>query len=210
VDECDAPEFDAPEFDASAFLPRVRRLADLSQRELADRLDVDQATVARWESGKARLTVANLCAALAVAHLRLAVVDASGREVRPFPPDTVRDNAGRRFPAHLDVTPAHRRPSNRGAGMRFDRAAARGWYALRPTRDSARPGVPPPGRPPDHPTEEDLDRAWAEAMAQLRGAQQPHEVIRCWCPDDCFDLPACTDECTCGCEARAAYSAPHE
>ena len=116
------------------YVARVRRIADLSQRELAKQVGVGQATVARWESGGS-MPVDALTRVLRLAGLRLQVVDEQGDVVPPFDAGAVRDNAGRRFPAHLDVVAPDRRPLNRGAGPRYDRAEPQGWYALRSTRD---------------------------------------------------------------------------
>ena len=170
------------DFDAAAYLPRARRLGDLSQRELATRLGVHQSSVARWESGAAAVPLATFVEALSVSGLRLAVVDAEGHEVPPFERDVVRDNAARRFPAHLDVAPPWPAPRNRGNGRRYDRPPARAWYALRRTR------AQPPDRPSDHPT---------------RSALAP-----CTCADDCLLLPRCPSTCACRCEP-AGGAAPH-
>ena len=89
----------------AGYVARARRIADLSQRELAQRLGVGPATVGRWECG-GTMAVDALTRVLALAGLRLQVVDEQGDVVPPFGSDAVRDNAGRRFPAHLDVVPA--------------------------------------------------------------------------------------------------------
>ncbi|TDE91460.1 hypothetical protein EXU48_14955 [Occultella glacieicola] len=75
---------------------------------------------------------------LAEAGLRLAVVDETGREVEPVPTQEVRDNGGRRFPAHLDVFPPDQVPSHRSSHPRYDRMPARAWYHHRQMRDSFR------------------------------------------------------------------------
>src|SRR6476620_5525816 len=123
------------------FVMRVRWLADLSQRDLAERLRSSQSAVARLESGNAQVTVSAFVGVLRQAGLRLAVLDAEGREVAPVPADTVRDNQGRRFPAHLDVAPPDEVPWERWAFPRYDRPEAQGWYHLRDTRDDLAEGA---------------------------------------------------------------------
>ncbi|TDE93867.1 hypothetical protein EXU48_10325 [Occultella glacieicola] len=75
---------------------------------------------------------------LAEAGLRLAVVDETGREVEPVPTQEVRDNGGRRFPAHLDVVPPDHVPSHRMSRPRYDRMPAAAWYHHRSMRDCFR------------------------------------------------------------------------
>src|SRR5690349_2206294 len=89
-------------FDPSRYAARARRVADLSQREVADLLGLSRATVGRIESGAMRVDTATLGSILALAGLRLAVLDPTGSEVAPIPPDVLRDHAGRRLPSHLD------------------------------------------------------------------------------------------------------------
>jgi transcriptional regulator with XRE-family HTH domain len=86
----------------SALLRRIRRTADLSQRELAGALGVAGSTVARAETGERDLPVTVLARAAEVAGLRLGLLDADGQEVAGMSLDAVRDRAGRLFPAHLD------------------------------------------------------------------------------------------------------------
>lgn len=74
-----------------------------------------------------------LAGALSLAGLRLAVLDDAGHEVLPFPEDAVRDNAGRRFPAHLEVQPPDRLPREAIRSPRYDRHPPRAWYHLRGT-----------------------------------------------------------------------------
>ncbi|MDU0313826.1 helix-turn-helix transcriptional regulator [Phycicoccus sp. M110.8] len=204
------------DFDAAAYLPRARRLGDLSQRELAARLGVHQSSVARWESGVAAIPLGALVEALAASGLRLAVVDGEGREVPPFDRDVVRDNAGRRFPAHLDVAPPWPAPHNRGNGQRFDRPPPRAWYALRATRDAdderglgaAGPATPagPAVRATDHPTRTEL--AVIAVRQRQRPRRAPLDVAPCSCAEECLLLPGCSPACACQCEpARGAT--PH-
>ncbi|XTZ16988.1 helix-turn-helix domain-containing protein [Micromonospora echinospora] len=90
-----------------AVLRALRRRADLSQRELAGRAGVPKSTVARIESGGAVdprfRTVERLVRA---AGGEVAVGVASGERlaaVPAVPHDGWRDDADRRYPAHLDV-----------------------------------------------------------------------------------------------------------
>lgn len=186
-------------FDVGGHIARARRIADLSQRDLAQRLEVTQSAVARWEAGTRPMTVQLLAQVLAMAGLRLQVVDEHGEVVAPLQADAVRDNAGRRFPAHLDVVAPDQRPINRGAGPRYDRAEPQGWYALRSTRDRAQ--EEPRQRPADHPTVVQL----AELTAARRRRRAPvlEQLPECACPDTCFEQPACAADCRCRCESRA-------
>jgi HTH-type transcriptional regulator/antitoxin HipB len=178
---------------------RVRRLADLSQRELAARVGLSPASVARVESGSGLPSLTTLCRIVEVAGLRLAVLDAAGHEVVPVPDDTVRDNQGRRFPAHLDVAPPDEVPYERWAYPRYDRPAARGWYHLRPARD--RDAADEAGRRPDeHPTERELEmRSRLMAGPQPTVSPPPGVELACQCLDECFET-WCVDACPCRCE----------
>jgi transcriptional regulator with XRE-family HTH domain len=86
-------------------LRALRHLTDLSQRELAARAEVPLATLARIESGATRnpllLTVDRLVRA-AGGTIQI-VARADGSPVAPLPTDELRDEGGRRFPAHLEV-----------------------------------------------------------------------------------------------------------
>lgn len=154
--------------EAGAYIARARRVADLSQRELAQRLGVAPSTVARLENGQRRASAELLDAILALAGLRVAVLDGAGREVPPFPADAVRDNAGRRFPAHLDVRPPDDVPRHRAWYPRYDRLPAKAWYHLRSERDRRRGARGPEERLvpalPDHPTTEQLHQRRRERM----------------------------------------------
>lgn len=88
----------------SEMVRKVRRLAGLSQRELAGATGLASATVSRLESGRRTPTVALFERILRVAGLRLVVVDAEGPAVLPMRLwDGTTDGAGRRYPAHLDL-----------------------------------------------------------------------------------------------------------
>ncbi|MPZ64825.1 MAG: helix-turn-helix domain-containing protein [Pseudonocardiaceae bacterium] len=92
------------EFPVSGYVRQARRRAKLNQRELAERAETSQSTIARAETGSGALTVPVLLRVLRAGGMHLAVVDGRGRWVPPLqePPET-RDLAGRRFPAHLDL-----------------------------------------------------------------------------------------------------------
>ena len=90
-------------FDPPGTLRRIRRAADLSQRELAGALDVSKSSVGEAESGASGLDARLVARAAALAGLRLALLDANGGEVAPMAAGAVRDMRGRRFPAHLDT-----------------------------------------------------------------------------------------------------------
>ncbi len=88
----------------SEVMRRVRRTADLSQRELAKHAGVSNALVGSIESGKVAPSLAVLQRLLNTAGYRLVVVDVDGHLVVPLQVwQDVQDLAGRRFPAHLDT-----------------------------------------------------------------------------------------------------------
>jgi HTH-type transcriptional regulator/antitoxin HipB len=186
-------------FDGARYIVRARRLADLSQRELAEEVGLSRATVGRLESGASRVDTATLSVILGRAGLRLTVVDRDGREVGPVPSDVLRDNADRRFPGHLDVRQPHDAPSDRVHPRRGVREA-RGWFEQRPSRAARRGRA---GVPADHPTVSGLreDRRAAYwrgvASAETRRAAEPQP--ECSCFDDCFER-ACLTDCPCQCE----------
>ena len=88
----------------SGLLRRARRIAGMSQRELARRSGVTQSTVARAETGGIVPTLPVFERLLATAGLRLVVVDDDGHVIQPMRdiPDT-RHLGGWRYPSHLDV-----------------------------------------------------------------------------------------------------------
>jgi transcriptional regulator with XRE-family HTH domain len=92
--------------DLGTILRALRRWADLSQRELADRAGVPAGTVARIESGRAAdpkfRTVERLVRA-AGATLTVGGARATDRQAAGPRDDGRRDQAGRHYPAHLDV-----------------------------------------------------------------------------------------------------------
>jgi transcriptional regulator with XRE-family HTH domain len=90
-------------FDLSGALRRIRRTADLSQRELAAACGVSASVVAHTEARRRGLPVEVLQQAAALAGLRLALLDHTGREVAGMSGGTARDGGDRHFPAHLDT-----------------------------------------------------------------------------------------------------------
>jgi transcriptional regulator with XRE-family HTH domain len=68
---------------------RIRREADLSQRELASALGISATAVAQAESGRRGTPVRLLCEAAALARLQVVLLDADDRvavELSPAPP----------------------------------------------------------------------------------------------------------------------------
>lgn len=131
----DDPEFQA--LNVSAYVRRARRLADLSQRDLADVLGIDQAQVARLEAGQdPRLSLFERT--LAMAGLKLMIVDQEGAEVAPMPDDVLRDRAGRRQPAHLDVYARPDLPTLKMLLHGADPRPRESWHHRRDERDRLR------------------------------------------------------------------------
>ena len=67
--------------DVAGLIRRVRRVASLSQRELADALGVPQSTIARWELGRSEPTVSAFCRLLDLADADLLVQASGGGDV---------------------------------------------------------------------------------------------------------------------------------
>jgi HTH-type transcriptional regulator/antitoxin HipB len=198
---------------------RIRRLADLSQRELSARIGISKSAVAAAESGRAGLDARVLARAAALAGLRLALVDGQGREVPGMDPDAVRDTAGRLYPAHLDT-----RYSDEGwwhDEHRYSRA--RVWYTF--DRDLGRRNAVRrhTGTPDDHQLPRAGDAPWERAEARRLARRREREAERqrrfaagelsgidlrfdCTCPPRCDELdegvgrPVHAPECPCGCD----------
>ena len=103
AEEAAAPGSPRP-FPVAGLVRRARRIADLSQRELAGRVGVASSTIGRIESGGVQPSLALFLRLVGVAGLAVVVVDADGRVVLPMlDHDDIRDGAGRRYPSHLDV-----------------------------------------------------------------------------------------------------------
>ncbi|MFD1056513.1 helix-turn-helix domain-containing protein [Terrabacter terrigena] len=196
----DAQGRSTEDFDAARYAARARRVADLSQRELAELLGLSRATVGRIESGAVRVDIATLASILTVAGLRLAVLDHSGAEVPPIPVDVLRDHAGRRLPSHLDARPPVDEPADRGIDPRRGRPPALAWFEQRDRRQRRRARR---GTPADHPTVSGVREEKAAARRRALEAAAAREAVsptpECQCLDDCFER-ACLASCTCQCE----------
>ncbi|MEU3456188.1 helix-turn-helix transcriptional regulator [Micromonospora sp. NPDC006766] len=95
--------FDVP-WPAAGIVRAIRRRADASQRELAQFARVHPTTIGRIEAGTLTPSLAMLHRIISVAGFRLAVVDESGRVLKPMRDRSdLRDGAERRYPSHLDV-----------------------------------------------------------------------------------------------------------
>lgn len=200
--------------DVPGLVRRARREGDLSQRDLAALLGVDQSTVSRWETGQAVPDVVTFARALALGGLDLAVLDAEGAEAAPMSDAPPRDGARRHFPAHLDLgeeyhpvtwelrltTPHRRRRDARRARCVLDAGAgAQGsWWSVAAA---------------DHPTRAELDaerrrgreERCAQRVAELRARRgtcgHPHpEEPPCSCPVGCEEQARCLPTCGCRCE----------
>lgn len=205
--------------DVPGLVRRIRRAADLSQRELADRLGLSKSTIAAIEAGTRDIRVAVLSAAAEAAGMRLALLDQQGREVTAMHPGAVRDRGGRRFPAHLDTvlgddraTRWEHRPGRRRPTYTFGRRSP--WEdAASRTED----------RPADHllpqPGDDPAERAAARRLAHLveRRAERERRFLAgelrrqdddwtCTCPPECDELddwsgrPVHAAHCPCSCD----------
>ena len=203
--------------DLPGLLRRIRREADLSQRELAAHLGLSKSTVAAVESGQRGLDLRVLERAARCAGLRLALVDRNGHEVPTMANGTVRDLGGRRFPAHLDTMYSEERWWR--WAHRYDRPLP--WYTFdraREGRDAVRRRA---GTPEDHQLPQPGDspqdrRARRRAEAYRRAAEERQrrflagELGRlpewvCTCPPECAELdqgerPIHAEGCPCGCD----------
>jgi HTH-type transcriptional regulator/antitoxin HipB len=210
----------APPVDVAGLLRRIRRSADLSQRELAARLHVSKSAVAAFESGTRSVDVELLAAAAALAGLRVALLDRSCAEVRGMQPGAVRDRAGRRFPAHLDTMLSEQRASRwddrprlRRPTYTFDRRPSWGDSGRRGDRDRPDDHLMP--RPGDHPAERATARRLAERDARqlerdrrFRAGElgRTDDPFTCTCPPECDDLddrsgpPVHAADCPCSCD----------
>ena len=207
-------------WDLSGLVRRIRRRADVSQRELAERLGVSKSRIAAAETGHAGLDVRLVAEAAALAGLRLALVDEAGEDVGAMSSDAVRDRGDRRFPAHLDTRYGDDRWWH-DLEPRYGRA--RPWYTFdrsRNRRDAFRRSG---GTPADHqlpqPGDSPQERAEARRREALRrrteesrrrsGRRTPRQRtdwFDCTCPATCDELddrsgrPVHATGCPCSCD----------
>jgi transcriptional regulator with XRE-family HTH domain len=208
-----------PDFDACGALRRLRRNADLSQRELAATLGVSKSLIAAQESGERAIGVDLLVRAAALTGLRLALLDEDGHEVTAMAADAVRDLGGRRFPAHLDT-----RRSDEGRWPhepRRDRPETAFTVTRdRGSRDACRRVA---GVPPDHhaatPGDSPAERRTARRLRALRERSDERrrqllagelagigDGFTCTCPPACDELddrsgrPVHAEDCRCCCD----------
>lgn len=206
------------QFDLSAVLRRIRREADLSQRELADRLGLSKSMIAAIERGHRGLEAGVLARAAQLAGFRLALLDAAGETVTEMSDDTVRDKVGRRFPAHLDTRygdidwwHGDSRYSREQPWYTFDRVRETRDYWRERLGTSDDHQLPQPG---DSPAERKAarqraaDEAYRRELDRLREAGEltESEPFTCECPPACDELddwsgkPVHAPDCTCGCD----------
>jgi transcriptional regulator with XRE-family HTH domain len=206
------------DFDVPGVLRRIRRSADLSQRDLADRCGVSHSVIAHAECGKRDLPTNLLERAAGLAGLRLAVLDRNGVEVTGMTADGARDRGHRRFPAHLDTRHSDEgwwhgpeRYSRPPPWFTFDRERQKRDARRRATGTPEDHHVPQPG---DSPAERKAARVRAarerkrEELERRRAAGELPELptFTCCCPPGCDDVddwsgkPVHAPECACGCD----------
>ena len=204
-------------FDLCGALRRIRRVADCSQRELAERLGVSQSVISRAEAGSRGLPVELLARAAALAGLCLALVDGEGRPVAAMADGAVRDMGYRRFPAHLDTR--HSEDNWWHGPERYSRPEP--WYTFdlaRERRDGRRrydgtpadhqlpqPGDSPPERRAARQKQARLERAEELNRLLEQGAFPPWPDVTCACPPECEEVdtggrPVHAPHCRCLCD----------
>jgi DNA-binding XRE family transcriptional regulator len=83
---------------------RVRRISDMSQRQLAEAVNVSRSSISKVEAGALAPTIRLMQRILAVAELRLVAVDRDGHLELPMEDwQDIEDGGGRRYPSHLDT-----------------------------------------------------------------------------------------------------------
>jgi HTH-type transcriptional regulator/antitoxin HipB len=205
-------------FDLSSMLRRIRRLCDLSQRELAKHLNVSPAAIGSAEAGTRDLPCRVVARAAEMAGFRLVLLDAAGVEVAGMADAAVRDRGRRRFPAHLDTRYVDE-------GWWHDAhhwSRPQSWYTFdldRARRDARRGDSGPPAdhlvsQPGDSPEERRAarrgkarERAREENQRRLEAGELPElQPFPCECPPECDELddwsskPVHAPDCPCGCD----------
>ncbi|WP_037366112.1 helix-turn-helix domain-containing protein [Nakamurella lactea] len=131
---------------------RARRLADVSQRELAERAGVGKSSVARAERGREPISLTTFVRLISATGLTLALSDQHGDPVAPMRSDAITDRGGRYYPAHLD--PESTSISQRVAGLERARPIPRLSFHRRDVRDRRR--ARRQELPADHPGPENV------------------------------------------------------
>ncbi|TQN37812.1 helix-turn-helix protein [Blastococcus colisei] len=206
-------------FDLCGVLRRIRRIADVSQRQLAAAAGLSVSAVAHAEAGTRDLPVTALARAAGLAGLRIALLDDHGDEVGGMHPGAVRDRGGRRFPAHLDTMLSEERSSRWDHRPRLDRPT----YTFDRRRTREGPGRRTTGRADDHllpqPGDAPEERAARRRAEQWRRRTEERErrylagevagrgdVFTCTCPPRCDELddrsgpPVHAEDCPCSCD----------
>lgn len=188
------------------FVARARRIADLSQRGMAEAVGVGRSSIGQLESGARLPSLPLLAAILQQADLRLAVVDGQGNEVNPVARDGVRDRAGRRLPIHHDVASVLEAPGwVARADWRFDQNPGDYWSVRGDDRDErrARLGDHVSLVRDHHPSPAAIAHrvALSRRYPRVTVSPVPQPLRECTCLDDCFER-TCLDACTCRCEAH--------
>jgi transcriptional regulator with XRE-family HTH domain len=201
-------------FHLGSVVRRIRRIADLSQRDLARALGISVGAVAQAETGERDLPASVLARAAELAGLRLALVAGDGAEVPGMTADAVRDRVGRHFPAHLDVRYGDQDWWH--GDERYDRV--RPWYTFdrsRSVRDTwrTRTGTPDDHQQPragDSPRDRAGARAAAAAAARVARARAAREErVRRGLPDP-FDSLDLTCTCPAACDELLLADRPHD
>jgi transcriptional regulator with XRE-family HTH domain len=145
VSPADAIPTEPAEFAVAGLFRRARRIADMSQRELALAAGTSASTVGRIEAGSLTPSVELIHRILRVASLWLTAVDDKGRVVQPMDEwDDTRDGAQRRYPSHLDRD-RRLRDMQRARSQWEVRVAARYWGGAATARPVCRAVAPQPG-----------------------------------------------------------------
>jgi len=161
---------------------RIRRILDVSQRGLAELLEVSQSVVARWETERTSPRVSVLQEMLRLAGITVALHDEeSGEEVAPMRADGARKRNGSRFPAHVDlrvtgwwVPRAFRRMTSIDYFTSVDRSRRAGAPSIRYRTGRRVKQIERMihGTPVDHPSLRQL-RAEAVHLDEKRAARTP-------------------------------------
>jgi transcriptional regulator with XRE-family HTH domain len=207
------------DFDLGGCLRRIRRLADLSQRQLSTHVGISKTALAAAEAGTRDLPATTLARAATLAGLRLTLLDDHGHEVAGMTARSARDAADRRFPAHLDTIHSDEVASR----WEHRPSRPRPWFTFtldRNSRDRARDRG---GIPDDHHVPEAGDSPQDRIAARRRGHwrrraedrerrflagefREVRENFRCTCPPQCDDLddyssrPVHAAGCPCSCD----------